>query len=215
MLNMKKLITIAAALLLGFAANAQVISTLGYTFDWAPMKNEGRNFLTCEMSGLYAGALYNYVLADFGLGVAGGAYVSFTTGTDRVPNYGKDVLREGNYITREGHRHIAITIPAYVTFTKELGPGALFAYAGPAFQGGLLFQQYTKTNFEGNHFSGNYFYRNYPDRPCDLKVSFGAGYRWKFLQFDLGFDFGLIDRDPSYDYSYRIHTFKLGVSYVY
>ncbi len=209
---MKKIIAIAAALLLGFAANAQVISTLGYTFEWSPFKDEGNTYRVAEMNGLYAGALYNYVLLDFGLGVAGGTYVSFSSGTDRIPGIGKD-LKVGVY--RNCHRHIAITIPAYVTFTRELGPGSLFAYGGVAFQGGFLFQAYTKYP-DGSRENGENQFRLYSGyRPYDLKVSFGAGYRWKFLQADMGMDFGTIDRYPDPYLSYRIHSFHIGISYVY
>jgi hypothetical protein len=217
MLNMKKLITIAAALLLGFAAHAQVFTTAGYLFEWSPNRFEGKKNFVSEMHGVYVGGAYNYVLTSFGLGVAGGTYVSVSSGTDFIPGYGKDVKRDGQYVVREGHRHVAITIPAYVTYTMNLGPGSLFAYAGAAFQGGLVFQSYTKTNFEGNHYYPNVFNLRYRDhhRPCDVKVSFGAGYRWKFLAADFGFDFGLIDRDPAYDFSYRIHSFHMGVSYVF
>ena len=209
---MKKIIAIAAALLLGFGANAQVISTLGYTFEWSPQRGDD-SYRVAEMNGIYAGALYNYVLLDFGLGVAGGTYVSYSSGTDRVPGYGKAVFPEVG--TREGHRHIAITIPAYVTYTRDLGPGTLFAYAGVAFQGGFLFQAYTKYP-DGSRENGENQFRLYSGyRPYDLKVSFGAGYRWKFLQADMGMDFGTIDRYPDPYLSYRIHSFHIGISYVY
>lgn len=211
---MKKIIAIAAALLLGFGANAQVISTLGYTFEWSPQRGDD-SYRVAEMNGIYAGALYNYVLLDFGLGVAGGTYVSYSSGTDRVPGYGKAVFPEVG--TREGHRHIAITIPAYVTYTRDLGPGTLFAYAGVAFQGGFRFQAFDKYDNGKKYYYENQFNLSYSnhDRPLDLKVSFGAGYRWKFLQADMGMDFGTIDRNPDPYYSYRIHSFHIGISYVY
>lgn len=215
---MKKIFAAAAMLFLGLNAFAQLNVGGGYMFEYAPVRIDGRKLETQERHGVYAGAAYNFNIASFGLGIAPGAYVAWTGGVSRRPDGNKDIIRELGSVTRHGTRHLSLTLPVYVTYSMDLGPGTAFAYAGPSFQVGLVLKEYTKGSSSEGRFktvSDNYYGKNYDDRVCDLKLGTGFGYRWRFIQAHVGVDFGLIDKNPSNDVSKHFHTFYMGAAYVF
>ena len=220
---MKKIIVFAAALLLGLNAFAQLNVGAGYMFEYGPWREKtesgsSRKWTTEVRQGVYAGATYNFSIASFGLGIAPGAYVSWTGGVTRNPDRSKQIIHEGDYISRHGTRHLALTLPVYVTYAMDLGPGTIFAYAGPSFQVGLSLKEYDKgRDLEGRFksTSENYYGKNYDYRVCDLKLGTGFGYRWRFIQAHVGFDFGLIDKLPNQYVSLHYHTVYMGAAYVF
>ena len=139
---MKKILSVAVTLLLGLNAFAQLSVGGGYMYEYSPFREDGRKFETAERHGVYAGASYNFTITSFGLGIAPGAYVSWTGGVSRRPNGSKDIIREGDYVSRHGTRHLAISLPVHMTYSMDLGPGTAFAFAGPAFQVGLDYRDY-------------------------------------------------------------------------
>ena len=187
-------------------------------YEYSPFREDGRKYETAERHGVYAGASYNFAITSFGLGIAPGAYVSWTGGVTRLSNGSKDIIREGDYVSRHGTRHLAITLPVHVTYSMDLGPGAAFAFAGPAFQVGLDYRDYQigkSINGRFKEVTDNQFGKNYDYRPCDLKLAFGFGYRWRYLQAHLGVDFGMIDRVPADYLSNHIHSIYMGAAYVF
>lgn len=216
---MKKIIVFAAALLLGLNAFAQLNVGGGYMYEYAPWRDRGEGKGTTEeRHGVYAGVSYNFNITSFGLGIAPGAYFSWTGGVNRLRSGRKDIDRLDDYVARRGTRHMAVTLPVHVTYSMDLGPGTLFAYAGPAFQVGLSHKSYTNGKGIDGRFrevSDNHFGRNYDYRACDLRLGTGFGYRWRFLQAHVGVDFGLIDRAPGDLQSNHIHSIYMGAAYVF
>ena len=138
---MKKLIVIAAALLIGIQANAQLIFNGGYlhatensTFtDKLPTGDvtvTGQDML----DGFYAGAKYRIGLDSIteGLSLAPGANVSFLFGRHAQidaldPLDNKAIMNQ-----------IALNVPLHVQYLFEITPDfKLEAWAGPTFQLGL------------------------------------------------------------------------------
>ena len=78
---MKKFFVIAAMLLAGFSASAQINIGAGYMWDFWAQKNGSSKAGSRSMSGVYAGVSYNIQIVE-GLGLAPGAYFSWATGID-------------------------------------------------------------------------------------------------------------------------------------
>ena len=214
---MKKILVAAVMLLCGLNAFAQLNVGGGYLFEFAPMRSDGHKTGEYEMHGVYAGASYNIEIAGSGFGIAPGAYFTWAGGTQHYADGTKAIERLPGSVLRYGSRRMALTIPVYATYAFEVGPGSLFAYAGPSFQCGLSFKTYTKgkeDNIKVSHVSENLYGRDYDLRMLDLKLGVGFGYRWKFLQVNLGCDFGLIDADPDFE-ALHFHTIHLGAAYVF
>ena len=222
-MQMKKMLAAAALLLLGLNAFAQLNVGGGYMYEYGPWREQTdngtwRKWDTEERHGVYAGVTYNFNITSFGLGIAPGAYVSWTGGVTRNLNGSKQIIHEGDIISRHGTRHLAVTLPVHVTYSMDLGPGTMFAYAGPAFQVGLSLREYDKGRDLNGRFksvSDNLYGKNYDIRPCDLKFDIGFGYRWRFIQAHVGFDFGLIDKVPNKYSSLRYHSIYMGAAYVF
>ena len=131
---MKKLLVIAAALLIGMQANAQLIFNGGYLHATENLKKttslgtqDGVNVL----DGFYAGAKYRIGLDGIteGLSLAPGANFSFLFGKEAgIP----DAIDDAK--TTE----VALNVPIHVQYLFEITPDfKLEAWAGPTFQLGL------------------------------------------------------------------------------
>lgn len=217
---MKKVLAVAAFLLLGVSAFAQWHFGAGFKYEYAPQFVDGKKSLTYDMSGVYAGASYNIEITNFGLSLAPGAYVSFVTGTGRDIDGKKEVYRSSVGWLRNGSRHFSLMIPVHAVYSMDLGPGKAFAYAGPALECGMDFRSWSKgyNDLDGHYktVSDNYYSKKgYDWRVLDLKMDIGFGYQWKFLQANVGFDWGLIDKDPSQSYTLHVHGIHIGAAYVF
>ena len=203
---MKKFFVIAAMLLAGVTAFAQVNIGAGYMWDFWAQKNGNSKVGTRSMNGVYAGLSYNILLVD-GLGLAPGAYFSWATGID-LDRDGKKVKE--TWGSTEGFvksTHMAITIPVHITYTMDMGPGKAFAYLGPAFQYSLALNEELKVNssiVDVNYKSKLLAKDDEGHRalsPFDVKLGVGFGYNWKFIQANVGFDFGFLNRCKTKDYT--------------
>lgn len=218
---MKKILVIAALLLAGFSASAQVHIGAGYMWDFWAQKQGSNKAGTINMNGVYAGASYNIQVVE-GLGIAPGAYFSWATGID-LDKDGKKV--EGDLLGisgKYGHTHMALTIPVHVTYSMDLGAGKAFAYLGPAFQYGLSLKSFVKastSSSEGKKVSENLFAKdedgNRVYSPFDVKLGVGFGYTWKFIQANVGFDFGFLDRDPLDNFKANANAVHAGIAFVF
>ena len=218
---MRKLLLIAAMLLAGATASfAQLHVGAGYYGELMTSKwNEGnlKHKTSGDMHGFYAGASYNIAVSEIGIGLAPGAYFNFVGEIDK--NIIEDIFT----------RRLSLELPVHVTYTHELGPGSIFAYAGPAFNVGLAFkstgkiyddieEKWVKTTAD--------LYKNYDGvkseiHRFDCKLGLGVGYKWEHLAANFGWDFGLLNqvrgeyRDKNVKNATRIHSWHLGVAYVF
>ena len=207
---MKKIIVIAAALLIGIQANAQLIFNGGYlhateniskttTVAGTSNTQTGSNLL----DGFYAGAKYRINLDGItdGLSIAPGANVSFLFGKEAGITDALDDAR-----TTE----IALNVPLHVQYLFEITPDfKLEAWAGPTFQYGI----YSRTfKGESNPTMLYNLYKEIPigtNNPLDtiaarnrinLFLGIGLGVEVsELIHVNVGYDFGLLNlsTDPN------------------
>ena len=220
---MKKFFVIAAMLLAGFTASAQVNIGAGYMWDFWSAKN-GNNKAAggYSLNGVYAGVSYNIKLVE-GLGIAPGAYFSWATG-NVLNSEGKKLVDSPNASWKASH--MALTIPVHLTYMAELGPGGFFAYLGPAFQYGLSLKETISGSVPdlelGGSATGDNLFKkdnngNRVNTPFDVKLGVGFGYNWKFIQANVGFDWGFLDRNANKDDNYKQHANAVhaGIAFVF
>lgn len=197
---MKKIVSIfaaAALMLIGTQAYAQL--SVGLGFISAPEKGvntstvagtTSTNNTSLDMSGVYAGAEYNFALPWVdGLGVAPGAYVTATFG------------KENSELTGDSnHTDIAVNVPVHVTYGLELtNDFKLIAFAGPALRLGIVRNRVSKNGNNTNTY--DYFGQNDNDvvyNRLNVLVDLGVGIEVaNAIQVKVGVDFGLL---PLYKY---------------
>ena len=220
---MKKFLITAALLLAGAtAAFAQFHLGAGYYGEYSTASWKDGDIKHREsgiLNGFYLGGSYNIAFDGVeGLGIAPGAYFTFVGGH----------RWEG---LEWGYNHrTAIDIPVHITYSHDLGPGAIFGYAGPAFNVGLGYKRSVKwyNDESGKYEKLTYNYykiKHLEDEGVfhrfDCKLGLGVGYRWEHLAADFGWDFGLINqyrneiRKAPGKNKAHIHSFHVGVAYVF
>lgn len=204
---MKKFILIAAALLIGIQANAQLIFNGGYLHatEQTSISEAGNTVSGTDLlDGLYAGAKYRFGLDGIteGLSIAPGANLSFLFGrhaqTDLFDNFAdKAILNQ-----------IALNVPVHVQYLFEITPDfKLEAWAGPTMQIGL----YDRVIDNGDN--PTLIYNQYKDIPgsvrtrpmaarslFNLYLGLGVGVEIsELVHVNVGYDFGLlnISTDPN------------------
>ena len=211
---MKKFFVIAALLLAGFTASAQANIGAGYMWNFWSHKNGNSKTGTDMMHGIYAGVSYNIGLVE-GLGIAPGAYFLWGTGVGQNANGKprKDVVAvgENSSITTYGTTYMGMQVPVHLTYSADLGGGKFFAYLGPAFEYGFSLKSWMKNQTVINGKKGKVSWGDDSDanlykmneanerynNPFDVKLGVGFGYNWKFIQANVGFDFGFLNRDKT------------------
>ena len=208
--KMKKLIVIAAALLIGFQANAQLIFNGGYlhatesvtkTTQVAGVSNieTGAN----SLDGFYAGAKYRFALDGIteGLSVAPGANVSFMFGREAGI---ADALDDSRCI------EVAVNVPLHVQYLYEITPDfKLEGWAGPTAQIGILNRAIDGDTNPTNIYN---LYKEIPTSENNLGAPIAPRNRFnlflglgvgaeiaELVHINVGYDFGVLNlsTDPS------------------
>ena len=204
----KTVLTILVCFAAAVSAFAQLNVGFGYygeLHDFKDTKDSKTEHY--DMHGAFVGASYNFCFTgDAGFGIAPGAYFAFAG----------DI--EDNIFTR----HTSVEIPVHLTFSVNAGPGLFFVYAGPAFNVGINFKQKWMGDDPNSTELIDWYKKDIGLLSrYDLKVGLGLGYNWEHLMFNLGWDFGTLNR-YSKDYtdllpssSYRLHNFHVGLAYVF
>ena len=230
---MKKFFVIVAMLLAGFSASAQINIGAGYMWDFWAQKNGSSKAGSRSMSGVYAGVSYNIQIVE-GLGLAPGAYFSWATGIDLDKNGDKCKETVNGKEVSLSSTHMALTIPVHITYSMDLGPGKAFAYLGPAFQYGLSLTESCKPKELQDALNlllpeeakvGRNMFKKYDNdghrymNPFDVKLGVGFGYNWKFIQANVGFDWGFLNRaktkDYTGDYKENANAVHAGIAFVF
>lgn len=219
--KMKKLIVIAATLLIGMQANAQLIFNGGYLHATenitknvnAQNPQTGQNLL----DGFYAGAKYRIGLDSIteGLSLAPGANFSFLFGKEAgIP----DAIDDAK--TTE----VALNVPLHVQYLFEITPDfKLEAWAGPTFQFGI----YNRT-IDGDSNPTNIFnlYQeipvsvNNPGAPIpprnriNLFLGLGVGFEIsELVHINAGYDFGLLNLSTDPNAKITRGMLRIGLGY--
>lgn len=222
---MKKLIVIAAALLIGMQANAQLIFNGGYlhatensTFTEKLTSGDVTVSGTDLLDGFYAGAKYRIGLDSIteGLSLAPGANVSFLFGRHAQidvfdPLDDKAVMNQ-----------IALNVPLHIQYLFEITPDfKLEAWAGPTFQFGIydrvidtddnptmIYNQY-KT-IPGTVKSRAIDARN----RMNLYLGIGLGVEVsELIHVNVGYDFGLLNLSTNPNGKVTRNILRIGLGY--
>ncbi len=186
---MKKFVTFIAVLLAGATAFAQVHIGAGYLQQNNDFAKGNDN--DTALNGFYAGASFDLPFSVDGLSLSPGVYYSYLTGTSSASILGGAI--SGSATTVEQY----ITVPVFFKFSVPVGPGNLFCNAGPEFAYGLSSKVTGSGSVLGvggsttsDNYGENSNYRRY-----DVKVGVGAGYQIGMFSINLGFDWGLLNRN--------------------
>ena len=182
---MKKIIVLAAALLLGWQANAQIVANAGYVHGFETMKSA--NNLTASydthhssLDGLFAGANYYFSLDDVidGFAAMPGANLSLLFG-----RYWDD----DNFKVRE----LALNIPLQASYSYEVNDNLkVFGQTGPTLQFALAHKvkdnhgtTYSLLNKNNSFFEARRPFNFYWGLATGVEVS-------DMLRIEVGIDFG-------------------------
>lgn len=217
---MKKFIIIAAALLVGIQANAQLIFNGGYLHatEQTSITEAGNPVSGTDLlDGFYAGAKYRIDLYGIteGLSLAPGANVSFLFGRHNQID-AKDPMDDQAIMNQ-----IALNLPLHVQYLFEVTPDfKLEAWAGPTFQLGLYDR--VIDNGENPTLIYNQF-KEIPGlvtRPMAARNSFnvylgiGAGAEIsELIHINVGYDFGLLNLSTATNTKVTRGLLRIGLGY--
>lgn len=203
---MKKFVTFIAVLLAGATAFAQVHVGAGYLQQNNDYANGNDN--DTALNGFYVGASFDLPFSVSGLSLSPGVYYSYLTGTSSASALGGAVSGSATAVEQY------ITVPVFLKFSVPVGPGNLFCNAGPEFAYGLSSKVTSSGSVLGvggsstsDRYGENSNYRRY-----DVKLGVGAGYQMGMFSVNLGFDWGLLNRNLN-ENGTALHTnnLRLGV----
>ncbi|MBQ9410176.1 MAG: outer membrane beta-barrel protein [Bacteroidales bacterium] len=223
---MKKLIIIAAALLIGIQANAQLIFNGGYlhatentTFTEKGLTGGDVTVSGSDMlDGFYAGAKYRIGLDSIteGLSLAPGANVSFLFGrhaqidaADPLDN--KAIMNQ-----------IALNVPLHIQYLFEITPDfKLEAWAGPTFQLGIY------DRVIDNDDNPTMIYNQFKAIPAtvlsramdarnriNLYLGLGLGFEVaELIHINVGYDFGVLNLSTNPNGKVTRGLLRIGLGY--
>lgn len=230
---MKKFIVVAAALLMGLQANAQLIFNGGYlheTENTSIKENDTELKGTDVLDGFYLGAKYRIGLDGIaeGLSVAPGANFSFMFGRHNSLD-DKDIMDN-----RARMNQIALNIPVHVQYMYEFTPDfKLEAWAGPTFQLGLfdtvvdsednpslLFNRYKVIDPSGifGDAIGTLINENYRNQAAlnriNLLLGLGIGVEVaERVHVNVGYDFGVLNLSTANNSKVTRGYLRVGLGY--
>lgn len=230
---MKKFIVVAAALLMGLQANAQLIFNGGYlheTENTSIKENDTELKGTDVLDGFYLGAKYRIGLDGIaeGLSVAPGANFSFMFGRHNSLD-DKDIVDN-----RARMNQIALNIPVHVQYMYEFTPDfKLEAWAGPTFQLGLfdtvidsddnpsiLFNRYKVIDPSGifGDAIGTLINENYRNQAAlnriNLLLGLGIGVEVaERVHVNVGYDFGVLNLSTANNSKVTRGYLRVGLGY--
>lgn len=231
---MKKFIVVAAALLMGLQANAQLIFNGGYLHETQKttikekVDDKDTEIKGAEvLDGFYLGAKYRIGLDGVaeGLSVAPGANFSFMFGRHNK-------LGEKDFIDDKARMNqIALNIPVHVQYVYEFTPDfKLEAWAGPTFQLGLfdtvvdsddnptlIFDRYKAmelSSFE-ELFGTGLGYRNQAAlNRINLLLGLGIGVEVaERVHVNIGYDFGVLNLSTANNEKVTRDYLRVGIGY--
>ncbi len=210
-------VAIAAAMLIAGQASAQMSVNAGFLNCYNNTQTKLTNPLTNNEVktdsllnggiGVYAGLSYNIQFTEH-WSVAPGVYFNYS---GRI---------EENILTTKTTNMVDINIPVLFTykvdFTNSFG---IMGFLGPNFRYGLSAKSAVKTIATNTTetidlYKENSFGHSPLTRP-DLGLTIGVGVHFNAFQIQTGFNFGLLDRDPSKSTTQNFHQYFAGVGFVF
>lgn len=209
---MKKFIVLAAALLLGFQAKAQLIAEGGFNLGFENSKvynSVDKSYYShpSNLFGLYAGVNYYYSLdsvAD-GLAVVPGLNLSFLVG------------RHWDYYTSASKvREVALNLPIQVSYTYQINDDVkVFGETGPTFQLALVHKVKDTMGTTYSLLNRNNKYGEYR-QPFNFYWGLAAGAEINdSFRVELGFDLGFVNLSRTDNLKINRNILHLGVGYLF
>lgn len=205
---MKKLIILAAALLMGWQAQAQIILGAGFIHASERVKySELENNFTHQgsMNGIYAGASYYYSLDELvdGLAFQPGANLSMLLG------------HHWDFTTVKV-RELAFNVPLLVGYTFPISETVkLFGQTGPSLQVALAYKAKDQQGTTWSLLNKNNTFGESRNR-FNLYWGLSAGAEVnENIRFELGWDLGLLNMSADKSLSIRRGYLHLGVGYLF
>lgn len=207
-MDMKKMMVLAAALLLGWQANAQIIANVGYAHGFENVKvnviSDVNNHLSAHLDGLYAGANYYYSLDNVldGFAVVPGANFSFLL---------------SRTVTDHRIREVALNVPVQASYTYEINNVVkIFGQTGPSLQLGLVHKVIdggTGTSYSLYNQNNQY---KYARNRFNIYWGFAAGVEVsETFRVEVGFDLGFLDLGRGPDIHIGRNVLHFGVGYLF
>ncbi len=201
---MRKFMTLAAMLLIGVTAFAQIHIGGGYAHQITTSGNSSNS----ATDGVYVGMSYNFPISG-ALGVAPGLYFTGTFGG------GNQSLGKFGSVEAKRQEH-TVNIPIHLNYALNFGPAELFVYAGPTASIGLAANFTGTTTILG--FSADVpvdMYKDLDYNRFDVKLGGGLGVKYGAVQINGGYDFGMLNRYKDSKTTTRTNLFHVGVAYTF
>ena len=201
---MKKIVSILAAsmMLLGVNAMAQPSIGAGYLSSTEIVKSGNSSTTRTPLNGFYAGLSYTLPIAS-GLNFTPGVYYGMAMKSNATSIFGLKL--EGKQTDSYIH------VPLHFSYGGELGSGLrLFVYGGPS----------ASVAIASKITSGNTTYDRLADNDnlqrFDIMLGAGVGLQFNDLvRFQVGYDFGMLNRYNSDNYTVRRNQLTAGVAFLF
>lgn len=196
---MKKVFAIAAALMLiGTSAFAQSFGA-GYVQSTKKVNNS-----SSVANGFYAGFGYSAEIMP-GLSLNPGLYYEFLTSNSSAL---------GGILSGKTTEHY-VNVPLHLSFSLPLAPSfKLFVYGGPTANVGIA--STTKGNIAGVVDTNTNNYEDDDYSRFDILAGVGGGIEvMNKLRLTVGYDWGLLDRYTSENYTLKRNRLTAGVAFIF
>lgn len=208
---MKKIFTLAIAMLVASASFAQLAVGVGYINPKQTIKYGDNDPKITTLNGFQAGIDYSLNFGEVAL--TPGVHFTYATASDQGTILSGLASASGN--TTEMYA----AIPVHLSYGYDLARDLrLFVFAGPTFNYGLS----SKTKVEGSvlGLSGETTYDNFEDGKNygKFEVLLGGGVGFDLMdtfRFSLGYDYGLTNRYTGDLEKYKQHTGMVNFSIAY
>lgn len=206
---MKKIFTLAIAMLVASASFAQLAIGVGYINPKQTIKYGDNDPKTSTLNGFQAGIDYSLTFGEVAL--TPGIHFTYATASDQASVAG--ISASGS--TTEMYA----AIPVHLSYGYDLARDLrLFVFAGPTFNYGVS----SKTKFEGSigSLGGETTIDNYQDGSeyNKFEVLLGGGVGFDLMdtfRFSLGYDYGLTNRYTGSLEKYKQHTGMVNFTIAY
>lgn len=176
-----------------------------------------------SLNGFYVGGAYNFPIGTVGLGVAPGIYFSYLTGSDVELLDIKVAKIKADHMA-ESYLSIPVDLNFSIPITNDV---KALVYAGPTFSYGITskikFGDTTYNCYSGDLKNANVgtdseYLKDLAENYKRFDIMLGGGVGVEFFdqfRFNIGYDFGLLDRCSSSDIKINRNQLNVGVAYLF
>lgn len=206
---MKKIVSILAASMMLFGVNAvaQPAIGAGYLSSVETSKSGNNTRESNPMNGFYAGLGYTLPVAS-GINFTPGVYFGYAAQSNATSF--------GPFNVSGKQQDMYIDIPLHFSYGLDLSDALrLFVYGGPSANIGIASKVTGSTNFTGSS-SYDRYNENSNLQRFDIMLGAGAGLEFNDLvRFQVGYDWGMLNRYNSDNYTVKRNQLTAGVAFLF